>query len=88
MSTNNSAESWNNSLTILPVPGILTILDCVLDRYWQPKVDALFPHLRSTFIGARPHTQTLDIMHGLQGVIEKGLDLHGRGAIAQMDIRR
>ena len=27
-------------------------------------------------------------MHGLQSVIEKGLDMHGHAAIAQMDIRR
>jgi hypothetical protein len=73
---------------ILPLPAILTILDCILFNMWEPVVDALFPAVASVFIGARPHTQTLDIMHGLQGVIEKGLDSHGQAAIAQMDIRR
>ena len=42
----------------------------------------------SILIGARPKTKALDIKHGLLGVIEKGLDMHGRVAIAQMDIRR
>jgi len=74
--------------TILPLPSILAIFDCTLFTFWQPRIDALFPLVRSTFIGARPHTQTLDIMHGLQGVIEKGLDSHGQAAIAQMDIKR
>ena len=73
---------------ILPLPSILTILDCIFAYWWQPVIDALFPQLDSVFIGARPHTQTLDIMHGLQSVIEKGLDAHGCSAIAQMDIRR
>ena len=27
-------------------------------------------------------------VHGLQGVIEKGLDSHGQAAIAQMDVKR
>ena len=40
------------------------------------------------FFGARPFTQTLDIAHGLQAVIEKGLDDHSKGATAQMDIAR
>ena len=55
---------------------------------WQPAVDALFPAVGSVFNGARPHSQTLDIMHGLQGVIEKCLDLHRLAAVAQMDIKR
>jgi len=78
----------NKTRTILPLPSILAIFDCVLCNYWEPKIDMLFPPVPSIFIGARPHTQTLDIMHGLQGVIEKGLDLHGRAAVAQMDIKR
>ena len=54
----------------------------------QPVIASLFPEVDSIFIGAMPQTQTLDIMHGLQSVIEKGLDSHSRSAIAQMDIRR
>ena len=38
------------------------------------------------FIGARPQTQCLDIDHGMQSTIEKGLDLEGCSAIAQQDI--
>ena len=48
----------------------------------------MFPPVASVFIGARPFTQVLDIMHGLQAVIEKGLDSHGEAAVAQMDIKR
>ena len=73
---------------ILPLPAILTWLDCILFKRLHPFVDSLFPEVESVFIGARPFTQTLDIMHGLQSVIEKGLDAHGQSAIAQMDIRR
>ena len=74
--------------TILPLPSILNIIDSALFNIWQPLIDNLFPSVDSVFIGAKPHTQTLDIMHGLQGVIEKGLDSHGSAAIAQMDIKR
>ena len=34
-----------------------------------------------------PKTQCLDIAHGLQSVIEKGLDDHGSRAVAQCDIQ-
>ena len=53
-----------------------------------PIVSSMFPAIDSIFIGAQPKTQTLDIMHGLQGVIEKGLDSFGQSAVAQMDIKR
>jgi len=73
---------------ILPLPSVLVLVDCILFNRWQPLLDKLYPEVPSVFFGARPKTQTLDIMHGLQGVIEKGLDRHGWAAIAQMDIRR
>jgi len=82
------AVSASKTRAILPLPSILAIFDSLLCSYWQSEIDRLFPSLPSVFIGAQAHTQTLDIMHGLQGVIEKGLDLHGLAAIAQMDIKR
>ena len=73
---------------ILPLPSLLIWLDRILCNYWQPVIDGLFPDIKSAFIEASPFTQTLDIMHGLQGVIDKGLDSHGHAAIAQMDIKK
>ena len=35
-----------------------------------------------------PGTPTLDIAHGLQAVIEKGLDDRSQGGIAQQDIQK
>ena len=39
-------------------------------------------------MGARPKTQILDIAHGLHLALEKALDDHSRGAIAQLDIEK
>ena len=41
-----------------------------LDRALEPVLHSL----PECFVGARPRTQTLDIAHGLQTIIEKGLD--------------
>ena len=82
------AVAAGKTRAILPLPSVLSGFDCLLCSYWGPVIDNLFPDVPSIFSGARPHTQTLDIMHGLQGVIEKGLDLHGHAAIAQMDVNR
>ena len=40
------------------------------------------------FIGGFEGTQCLDIAHGLQTVIEKGLDNFGAAAMAQADIEK
>ena len=46
------------------------------------------PIVDECFVGARPHTQCLDIAHGLQSVIEKGVDSFGNAAVAQYDIKK
>ena len=71
---------------ILPLPALMQALDAVLLVYFSPIVDRIFPRLDGIFVGAQPHTQCLDISHGLQAVIEKGLDLEGMAAVGQQDI--
>jgi hypothetical protein len=51
-------------------------------------VRELLPSVPECFIGAVPGTQCLDVAHGLQSVIEKGLDNFGAAAVAQSDIEK
>ena len=46
------------------------------------------PQVPEYFVAARPLTQALDTVHGLQSVIEKALEDHGRAAIAQCDFEK
>ena len=71
--------------SILPLPCIMQVLDALLANHFQHQVDSLLPVIPECFIGARPKTQCLDIAHGIQSVIEKGLDSHGQAAVAQCD---
>ena len=73
---------------ILPLPSILQVIDVLISTKLTAYIDRLFPPLDGCFIGARPFTQPLDIAHGLQAVLEKGLDDKSRGAIAQQDIAK
>ena len=73
---------------ILPLPAVLQVCDCILSSLLDPIIDTACPHVPGTFVGARPRTQVLDIAHGLHLVIEKALDGHSRGAIAQEDIEK
>ena len=73
---------------ILPLPAFMQVLDAILAQLLNPCIDELLPATPESFIGARPKTQCLEIAHGLQSVIEKGLDLHGAAAIAQSDIEK
>ena len=73
---------------ILPLPAIMQVLDVILSIAMQTEVDALLPGVPECFVGARPKTQCLDVAHGLQAVIEKGLDRFGNAAVAQCDIEK
>ena len=44
--------------------------------------------MRALLLCARPKTQILDIAHGLHLALEKALDDHSRGAVAQADIEK
>ena len=77
-----------NIRAILPLPSVMQILDVVLPSSLEPYVNMLLPPVPDCFIGARPKTQCLDIAHGLQSVLEKGLDKFGDAAVAQCDIEK
>ena len=73
---------------ILPLPSIMQILDVLLPSYIEDFVSRALPTIPECFVGARPGTQCLDIAHGLQTIIEKGLDNFGAAAVAQSDIEK
>ena len=74
--------------SISPLPAVLQVMDALLLQLASPVIDVACPEPPGCFIGARPFTLALDIAHGLQAVIEKELDDHGRAAIAQEDIEK
>ena len=57
-----------------------------LNRYFN-RILSLAPDT-TCFVGARPGSQSMDIVHTLQTVVEKALDLRSDGAIGQMDIQQ
>ena len=79
----------NETRAILPATAILRILDSILDYFLTPIVNALHASLPdSYYAGGCVGTQTLDIAHGAHLTIEKGLDRHSAGAVAQADVRK
>lgn len=56
---------------ILPLAAVLQVMDILVSHLLTSFVNRAFPSVGDTFNGARPHTQTLDIAHGLQSVVEK-----------------
>ena len=77
----------DNVRAILPLPSVLQVMDVLVQDILTNFLRRAFPPVPGTFIGARPHTQALDIAHGLQSVVEKALDDKSQGAVAQMDIK-
>ena len=56
------------------MPAVMQILDVILADYFNSFLSTVFTDIPGCFVGALPKTQCLDIAHGLQSVIEKGLD--------------
>ena len=73
---------------ILPQPAVMQVLDVLLPMAVSGLISEVLPPQRDCFIGALPKTQCLDVAHGLQCIIEKGLDEHGSAALAQSDIEK
>ena len=73
---------------IMPLPAVLQVLDALLPASFENLMNQALPTVPECFIGARPGTQCLDIAHGLQTIIEKGLDKFGAAAVAQADIEK
>ena len=80
--------------TILPLPVVLAILDfwlaeqmhAIVDRY----ASRILPmHRMSPYLEcAKRYRQTLDAVHPLALIIEKGLDNASRGCVAQQDVTK
>ena len=84
----SSITSTKNTRAILPLPSILQVLDVVLSKPAHAFLSSHLGHRPECFIGALPRTQSLDIAHSMQYVLEKGLDNFGRAACAQSDIEK
>ena len=84
----SSVTTAASTRAILPLPSVMQVLDVLLLDSFDDLLSTLLPEAPGCFIGARPRTQCLDIAHGLQTVIEKGLDNSGAAAIAQADIEK
>ena len=82
------ATTANKTRTILPLPAVLQVVDALLPILLRDFLATQLPATPETFVGAQPKTQCLDIAHSLHLVIEKGIDMHGAGAIAQSDIQQ
>eukprot|EP00973_Karenia_brevis_P095149 12425908-Karenia_brevis.AAC.1 len=65
---------------------MLQIMDGLLALFLAPLLTQILTPHPATFIGARPHTQPLDVAFSLCQVIEKGLDSHSNACIMQSDI--
>jgi hypothetical protein len=73
---------------ILPLPAVMQILDVLIPSALEVHVRRLLPSVPECFVGAVSGTQCLDVAHGLQSVIEKGLDNFSAAAVAQSDIEK
>jgi hypothetical protein len=82
----SSTTLASSTRSILPLPAVLQVVDCLLSSLLHSIIDKACPPVPGCFVGARPHAQVLDIAHGLHLVIEKALDGHSQGAVAQQDI--
>ena len=84
----NCVTQAKDTRAILPLPSIMQILDALLSRCAHDLLSRFLPSQPECFIGVLPKTQCLDIAHGIQYVLEKGLDDFGRAAAAQCDIEK
>ena len=73
---------------ILPLPALLQVVDAILPALLESYLTSLLPRVPECLVAGRPFTQVLDIAHGVQSVLEKGLDDFGCAAAAQCDIQQ
>ena len=88
MGKESSLTPVNKTRAILSLPCILQILDTVLPLMAHQYFTTLLPSAPECFVAARPYTQVLDVAHGIQSVLEKGIDDFGSAAAAQCDIQQ
>jgi len=73
---------------ILPLPALMQVVDAILPALIEGYLTSLLPRVPECLVAGRPFTQVLDIAHGVQCVLEKGLDDFGCAAAAQCDIQQ
>ena len=72
---------------IVPMSAILRLLDRILGvKLWDFLNVTLLP-VRGCFSAGKRYTQALDIGHAANLVMEKSLDAHSEGAVAQADVK-
>ena len=73
---------------LLPLPSLLSLIDVVVARRLLPVVDAFAAGVDASYLEcAKKSRQPLDIVFPLALHIEKSLDQHSQGCVAQADIR-
>ena len=77
-----------NTRIVLPLLALANLADFILARRINKFVDAAWSFKPHTYVGAVPGTQCLDIAAAVQLGVEKMLDQHSAGWIAQADIAR
>ena len=75
---------------LLPQSTILGVCDALLSTYSNTFISSTIPidYDSGIFIGGRPKTQPLDIMHVAQLIVEKGIDDNSHACLAQADVRK
>ena len=82
----SSKASSMRAITLLFA--LLHIIDVLLLASLWNFLNTALPCHKGCYVGARPRIQCLDIAHGLQTVVEKGLDSLGASSLAQAEIKR
>lgn len=72
----------------MPQCATTQVIDCLLAAALQRWVDRTMPRPDGVGIAVVPHTQPLDIAHGISLSIEKMLDDFSKGGVAQSDVER
>ena len=84
----SSKTACTSVRVIVPLTAILQISDAVLSLKLEAFLQSKFTPSKLTWEGGRPKTQLMDIVSGLSLYVEKALDFHSSGAIAQEDIKQ
>ena len=71
---------------LMPLGALLKFLDRLLSSALRDALWSVFPKRQGCIIGAQRFTQTADIGHGVQLLMEKGGDCKSQAALAQGDI--
>ena len=83
-----SRTEMSSVWVLVPQTALLQIMDAVLELKLEAFLSEKFVPHRAIWEGGRPKTQLMDIVSGLSLFVEKTLDLHSRGAIAQEDVQQ